>query len=161
MITRKAPSWQLILADLALILFLVALSALANEAADTVQEPPIGPTRQAEEDNASRSGQAAPQIAASQALFRSSPLGPTIDEWLAEQPADPRATLTIFAQYSVRDNADEQTAVWEQAQAFAVSASRAASEKQFSIRTVITQGRTSDVYASLAFDAPNDERAQP
>ncbi len=140
MISGRAPSWQLILADLALILFLVTLSALANEAAHESSDDPRSPA-----DSADRQ-QIAPQIAASQALFRPTPLGPSIEEWLREQSADPRATLTIFAQHQAADEA----AIWDQAQALASNAELAG----FAVRVVITQGQDSDVYASLAYDAP-------
>lgn len=136
MISGRAPSWQLILADLALILFLVTLSALANEASDDQEG-------MADADNSTRS---APEIAVSQALFRPTPLGPTLDEWLHEQSADPRTTLTVFAQHRRVD----ETAIWDEAQALASEAERAG----FAVRVVITQGQTSDVYSSLAYDVP-------
>ena len=41
-----------------------------------------------------------PQIASSQALFRPQESGPSLNQWLSEQPPDPRATLTIFARQS-------------------------------------------------------------
>ena len=124
-------SWQLILADLALILFLVTLVALGAKAA--------------REGSASREV-SMPQIDQSQALFRPSALGPSLAEWLARQSPDARATLTIFARHSGGDEA----AMWERAQALAASA-RA---QGFGVRVMIDEGETSDLYASLAYDAP-------
>lgn len=135
MIAGRAPSWQLILADLALILFLVTLSALANEASNGTGH--VYSTAEKTQK---------PEIAASQALFRATALGPTLAEWLREQSADPRATLTIFAQHTPAD----QTVIWEQAQALAGNAE----EVGFAVRVVIKQAPSSDVYASLAYDAP-------
>ena len=149
MMPRQASSWQLILADLALILFLVTLSALAGEEADGTETPradgvpPENPTQDL-------------QIAASQSLFRPTPLGLTLDEWLNEQPADPRATLTIFAQYAPSD----KDAVWKQAQALAASAAGVAQDREFSVRVVISPAQSSDIYASLAYDAPHDRRPE-
>ena len=137
MITRRVPGWQLILADLALILFLVTLSTLANETSAGTRD-----TSEADEF-------AAPidtQIAASQALFRPTPFGPALDQWLSEQSADPRATLTVFAQHTGTD----QLVIWRQARSLADNAAR----NGFAVRVVITQGPVSDVYASLAYDAP-------
>lgn len=127
-----ASGWQLILADLALILFLVTLSALANEEA---HKPVLVPARERE-----------PEVAPSQALFRPDPLGPTLREWLSQRPHDARATLTVFAQYS----AGERDRVWEQARAL----SNSAAQEGYSVRVVITQGRESDLHASLAYDTP-------
>ncbi len=127
-----AAGWQVILADLALILSLVTLSALANEEAHNAH-PIIGERRETE-------------IAPSQALFRPNPLGPTLAEWLAQRPHDARATLTVFAQHSGAD----RDALWEQSKALAASAG----EEGFAVRVVITKGAASDLHASLAYDAP-------
>lgn len=130
--SSNTHGWQLILADLALILFLVTLSALAAEGSDG--EP------------ADQNRTLAPQISAAQALFRPSPFGPSLADWLSERPYDPRATLTIFAQHTGGDS----SAIWERAQVLAGNAR----ERGYSVRVVITHGDISDVYASLAYDAP-------
>lgn len=78
-----SSGWQVVLADLALILFLVTLAALA-----------AGP------DGDDRSRIAKPEIAASQALYREVEDGPTLAQWLDQRPADPRATLTILGQHT-------------------------------------------------------------
>lgn len=136
-----STGWQLILADLALILFLVTLSALASEEA----QPHL----------AAGSTPHGPEVAPSQALFRPDPFGPTLAEWLARLPRDDRATLTVFAQHTGAD----RKAIWDQAQALAASAA----EEGYPVRVVITKGAQSDLHASLAYDAPvnaNEEARQ-
>jgi hypothetical protein len=135
MIVRHAQSWQLILADLALILFLVTLSALA------VEEGHDGEAPEAEAPEAET-----PQIAAAQALFRLDPRGPSLSQWLAERPADGRATLTVFARFA----ASERAQIWRDAEALASEAS----ESGFAVRVVLSRADSSDIYASLAYDAP-------
>ncbi|MFU7529366.1 hypothetical protein [Qipengyuania sp. ASV99] len=141
MISRRAPSWQLILADLALILFLVTLSALARESPQGRDNLATRPSNLDAEDT--------PQIASSQALFRPLAQGPSLKQWLSEQPADPRATLTIFARHVGADS--DGAKMWDQAQTLASSAEGSG----FAVRVVITQGEQNDLYASLAYDAPS------
>ena len=130
---RGGQGWQLILADLALILFLMTLSALpaveADHRARARDTPPIVPT----------------EIAAAQALYRPVAGGPGLAAWLAAQPRDPRATLTLF----VRHRPGEAAAAWETAQTLAQDAQGSG----VAIRTIITAGQEDDVYASLAYDA--------
>lgn len=128
---QGASSWQLVLADLALILFLVTLATLAGQKSAAHQK-------------------AAPdiEIAASQALFRPTISGPTLAQWLAQRPEDPRATLTIIARHSGSD----QQSVWRKAQDLATSARG----HGFSVRVIIEQDTSSDIYASLAYDAETD-----
>ena len=126
--------WQLILADLALILFLLTLSALPAAEAES-GEPPADNTALAV---------LRPEVAPAQALFRAVPGGPSLGAWLAAQSPDPRATLTIFATYSKGGDA----AAWARAQALADEA-RAGGTR---VRTIITTGAAADVYASLAYD---------
>lgn len=131
--------WQLILADLALILFLLTLSALANEEAEKER-------REGAQEGMPRD----PQMSPSQALFRPDPLGPTLAEWLEQRPHDPRATLTVFAQYAK----DDRASVWERANSLAANAT----DRGFAVRVVITRGSRSDLYASLGYDAPVADR---
>lgn len=134
MIARGSQGWQLVLADLALILFLVTLAMLAHaqeRGGEGVDRQEIVP---------------APQVAASQALYRRPQDGPSLMEWLADQPADPRATLTIIAQHSGED----RDKVWREAQDMADSVAAS----NFAVRVIIKSGAKSDLYASLAYDAP-------
>lgn len=136
---RAGHGWQLILADLALILFLLTLSALPAAEAESGQRLA---DREASEREAR--GLARPQIAAAQAIYRAVPGGPGLGAWLASQQPDPRATLTIFATYRPGD----ETGAWARAEALAVEA-RAAGTR---VRTIITVGESADLYASLAYD---------
>lgn len=137
MITRAGQvgghSWQLVLADLALILFLVTLTALVNSSSKS-------------DELLTR----APFVAPAQALFRPTARGPTLAEWLREQPADPRLTLTIIAQHSGED----EELMWDNAQRMAASVAGS----DFGIRVVITRAEQSDLYASLAYDEPDLEK---
>lgn len=137
---RGGPGWQMILADLALILFLLTLSALPAAEAETGRRL------------AAREGYTRPraEIAAAQALFRPVAGGPSLGAWLRAQPADPRATLTIFAIHP----AGGEAAAFARAEALAAEA-RAAGAR---VRTIIAVGDETETYASLAYDA---EVAEP
>jgi hypothetical protein len=137
---RGGQGWQLILADLALILFLMTLSALPAVEAEAVRD-------HADHDApaADRPSIAPTEIAAAQALYRPVAGGPGLATWLAAQPRDPRATLTVF----VRHRPGGEAAAWEKAQAMTQDAQASG----VAIRTIITAGQENDVYASLAYDA--------
>ncbi|TRD11083.1 hypothetical protein FGU71_03925 [Erythrobacter insulae] len=128
MIRRLDGTWQIVLADLALILFLVSLSSLASSSDLT-------------------SGRKAPtdiEFAPSQALFRPDAGGPDITEWLRGQRPDARATLTIHARYTAARGGD----LWAEARALAAQATAA----NVPVRIVMTAGDTPDLYASLGYD---------
>lgn len=131
---KGSNGWQLVLADLSLILFLVTLTALVNTSSETGESPEpatfVAPAH----------------IAASQALFRPTSRGPSLAQWLAEQPADPRATLTIIARHS----GDDKDLMWDNAQMMAASVAQSG----VPVRVIITKGDESDLYASLAYDEP-------
>ncbi len=128
--TRTASGWQLLLADIALILFLFALASLSRA------------PRDGEHSTDTNSIAVAP----AQALYRSARDGPTLSEWLASQSRDPRATLTVFARHSSGD----ESAIWARAQRMA----NAARNDGYPVRVVISAGPDSDIYASLAYDTP-------
>lgn len=136
---RGGHGWQLILADLALILFLLTLSALPAAESESGK-------RLADSDARGKDARRImhPEVAASQALFRPVAGGPALGEWLSSQAPDPRATLTIFAVHGKGTEAD----AWLHAQALAAEA-RAHGAK---VRTIITAGAGDDLYASLAYD---------
>ncbi len=133
---RGLATWHLILADLALILFLVTASALENDSGVKPGGSPI---------DASAS---APTLQPSQALYRAGPGLVTLEQWLGQQPRDPRASLTIVAQHA----ADEEDRVWKEARAMAQTAQAQGVKAQVIIRPA-TQ---SDLYASLGYDQPID-----
>ena len=137
---RDGTGWQLILADLALILFLLTLSALP--AAEAERGRKLADSAASDKD---ARGAVVAEIAAAQALFRRVKDGPTLAEWLANQPNDPRATLTVF----VRHKPGGEVGAWETAQALAVEAGASG----VAVRTIVTAGQADEVYASLAYDS--------
>lgn len=132
--------WQLILADLALILFLLTLSALPAAEAESGRKLADRGARGEE----ARAVPARTEIAAAQALFRPVADGPSLSEWLASQPRDPRVTLTVFARYRPGGEAR----AWEAARGLAAGAAGSG----VPVRTIIAAGAESDLYASLAYD---------
>ncbi len=139
-LTRPGPGWQLILADLALILFLLTLSALP--AAEAERGRKLADSAASDKD---ARGAAVAEIAASQALFRRVAGGPSLPEWLANQPNDPRATLTVF----VRHRPGGERSAWETARTLAQEADASG----VPVRVIITAGQADEVYASLAYDS--------
>jgi hypothetical protein len=132
--------WQLILADLALILFLLTLSALP--AAEATGGKRLADTDAREKD---AKGGLQPEVAPAQALFRPVQGGPSLAVWLASQAPDPRTTLTIFASHTAGGEAD----AWARAEALAAEARGSGTR----VRTIIMAGTEEDLYASLAYDA--------
>jgi hypothetical protein len=139
---RSGHGWQLILADLALILFLLTLSALPAAEAETGRQLAA---RAVQEKTARQATRPDAEIAAAQALFRPVEGGPSLGAWLAAQAPDPRATLTIFVVHAPGGEA----AAWARAGTLAAEA-RASGAR---VRTIITAGQEAEVYASLAYDA--------
>lgn len=138
MTSRSSHSWQLILADLALILFLVTLTALVSTSPDS-------------DDSSRDKAKPSPYVAPAQALFRQIEGGPSLSDWLDEQPRDPRAALTIIAQHKGPSDKDQ---IWQKARAMAGSVEGTG----VAVRVVITRADSADIYASLAFDTPNIAR---
>lgn len=147
---RSGTSWQLILADLALILFLVSLIALIGG-----QEERAAKAREHKETGAGQlaptSSQMSPaqisrsQVAPAHAIYRSSANGPPIRQWLADQALDNRAVLTIHA----RHVKGEEGAAWISARALA----REAQGTAVRVRVTIEEAQERDLSATLAFDA--------
>ena len=81
MIARPGSSWQTVLADLSLILFMVTATALSDSPA---KAPPPAPL-------------VLPALGEPVAVWRSEPGGPSLEDWLASQAADPRQRLTLVA----------------------------------------------------------------
>ncbi|MCP9221232.1 hypothetical protein MKP08_00515 [Erythrobacter sp. LQ02-29] len=124
MIPRLTSGWQIMLADLSLILFIVTAAAIDTDAAPT---PAQGLAARAEPV----------------AVFR--PTGETdLTSWLAERPTDPREQLTIVARYGA-GGLDRTRA---QAEALA----RQADAAGLAPRIVIEPGEADDVAAVFAFD---------
>lgn len=135
-LTRQSNAWQLILADLALILFLVTAAALSAG----------GGGGGGIEDPSHSTDQRTEIIAPAQALYRAGPGLPSLAEWLEQQPSDPRASLTIIAEHSTGQ--DERA--WSDARAMAATAGA----MNVRSRVLIREGKTNSVYASLGYDVP-------
>lgn len=150
LVAGRRPSWPLILADLALILFLITLTGLDAEGRQAA-DPGVMAAARGGSRQAVASAGPEPTVAPAQALYRPLPGGPSLPEWLASQPHDPRATLTIFARYAP----GQETAMWAKASVLA----REAAASKLAVRTILTRGEESDLYASLAYDAvaPSEE----
>lgn len=123
---RSTDAWQVILADLSLILFLLAIAGYgASQTSDGVtRKLSIG------ED--------------SQAIFREQDGSSGLVDWIATQNIDPRAQLTIVATYTP----EKIGHVWKEVQ-------RLFSEAQstgHAVRIVIEAGESDDVYVIIAFD---------
>lgn len=121
MIARAGSGWQTVLADLSLILFMVTAAAV-SEAPAQPNPPPPAPS-------------ALPALGEPVAVWRAAPGGPTLSEWLATQPADPRQRLTLVA--SIADG----SAVLTEAAALSRPA-----------RVLIEPGLSGPPYAALTYD---------
>jgi hypothetical protein len=146
MIVRpSANSWQTILADLSLILFMVTASALAN-APDGHSATPVHPAP----------AHPAPPPEPVRASLRAEPVGvwtdgpgaPPLARWLADQAGDPRQRLSIVVRYRPGD----RVAALERAARLAA----AAGTRGENGRVVIEPGAVSGASATLGYD---EERA--
>ena len=130
LLRHYSNSWQLILADLSLILFLVTAAALTS----SQRYPDSQPYNAFEEAD----------LAQAQSLYRRGDGLPSLEEWLKEQPLDTRASLTIVAEHTV----GKEKAAWITAREMAEAALKLGVRS----RVIIRQGARDDVYASLAYD---------
>lgn len=78
--------WQTLLADLALILFMVTAAAMAASPARNQKPPPPAPYREAPRAEAA-------------AVWRAGGDAPSLGQWLRETSPDPRQQLTIAVHY--------------------------------------------------------------
>jgi len=130
---RTSSNWQLILADLALILFLVALIALIGGDADEAEA--AAPTVQPDFQEPAH------------AIYRPAPDAPPLQDWLAQQSLDPRAMLTISVSHQPGQSDEAWASAWDLAQGARASG--------VAVRVVIEEGETEEILATLAFDAPS------
>lgn len=133
MIAGRGGGWQTIIADLALILFMVSIAASA---------PPAEASRQAAADAEAP----ALFLAEPSAIYRAADGAPTLARWLAGQPRDPRQRLTIFARH--RAGAEQAAAL------AALALAAEARAEGHPARIVIEPAATDDLLAVLAFDDP-------
>ena len=90
-------SWQTMLADLALILFMVTAAAMGEPPAPAANPRPSP-------DPSHEAGSAAPWSAEGEplAIWRETPGGTPLANWLAQQAADQRQQLTVAVRYRPR-----------------------------------------------------------
>lgn len=133
MMVRVGTGWQTLLADLAIILFMITAAALsqANHEAAKKAASSSAPTAQ--------SPRATPL-----AVYRASPGAPPLGQWLAAQQPDPRQLLTIVAPYGA--GAQAQTLTRAEAMA------REAGAQGVAVRLVVEPGE-GDTTATLAYDS--------
>ncbi|MBV1918838.1 MAG: hypothetical protein KUG65_12375 [Sphingomonadaceae bacterium] len=138
MIARAGSGWQTVLADLALILFMLTAATLSN----------------AEERNAGEQSPAVPVMSLRGeplAFYKVTPDGPPLKEWLAAQSPDERLQLTIVAQF--RDGG--------QAEALRIAGALAAqSGGAANTARIIVEPGNAGIAATLAFDIPDYPLAQ-
>lgn len=131
---QVSTSWATILADLAIILFMITAADLSNaEIARSAAEPSPATVATAEPV----------------ALYRPDGAAPPLARWLADQPSDPRQQLTIVAHYRAGE-ADTMAAEGLRLVSQAEAAGRAP-------RLIVEPGERSETVAVIAYDA--DPRA--
>jgi hypothetical protein len=148
MISRApASSWQTILADLTLILFMVTASALAN-----APDAPLGPDTPALPKSAAKPLPPPPPKPVEASLraepvsvWTDGPGAPPLAEWLATEARDPRLRLTI----AVRFARDRRIAALERAARLA----REAGAHALSARIVVEAGTLDGASVTLGYDA--------
>jgi hypothetical protein len=128
MIAKAGGGWQTIIADLALILFMVSISA-ADGAGANAPQPATQAVLQAEPG----------------AIYRAHADGPSLGQWLTRQPADPRQQLTVVSRY-----ADDEA---QAASAAALAWAGEARATGRAARIVLEPAEAEDLFAVLAFDA--------
>ncbi|RDC59159.1 hypothetical protein HME9302_00344 [Alteripontixanthobacter maritimus] len=132
-------NWQVLLADLSLILFLSTATALAGERSGAVAplKQTIAPP--------------APHLVSGDpaAVYRASLDAPPFADWLAMQQRDPRERLTITGSYT--------PATQEQAWAAAGAMARSAQAQGHASRIVLRPAGHYTVAAVFSFDADPEE----
>lgn len=132
MISGGKANWQTIIADLALILFMVTAASLDTE--------PVG-----EEILPSTGRDAALPIEGEiLALYRVDRAAPPLEEWLAAQAPDERQNLTIVAQFEQGGREAAMDGAQELASAAGAEGLRA--------RIVLEPSDYTDLFAVLSFD---------
>jgi hypothetical protein len=134
-----AGGWQTILADLALILFMVTAAALAGTSADAPGLPLSLPTARPRPPV-----QASPR-AEPVGVWNDAPGSPALSGWLAQQARDPRLRATIL----VRHTGGRSRAAMTRALALV----EAAGPHGGAARIVIEQGPRDSASVLLGYDA--------
>ncbi|MCW1382988.1 hypothetical protein OLX02_09150 [Novosphingobium sp. KCTC 2891] len=134
MTPRASASWQTILADLSLILFMVTASALSD-----APVPPAAHARPAPPQPVHASPRAEPV-----GVWTDGPGAPPLAEWLAQQGSDPRLRATVL----VHHTGDPVTGLDRARDLIAAIGPRGAAT-----RVVVEQGNSSGVTVTLGYDA--------
>jgi hypothetical protein len=132
MIARVGTGWQTLFADISIILFMVTAAALSQAGQGTRS---AGPSPRSDP----------------LAVYRADPGAPSLQDWLAAQPADPRQMLTIVASYRPGQQ--------DSAMARAAVLARSAKARGLPARIVVEPGDGNST-ATLAFDTPNGPLAR-
>jgi hypothetical protein len=130
--SRHGRGWQTIIADLALILFMVTAAAMQRGG----QSGPDG------------ASDALPLHGEPLAVYRPSHGTPPLRQWLAAQAPDERQRLTVVARYAPGE-----------AQQVSRAALAMAADSGTQPRIVIEPGGASEVLAVIAFDSEGDWHA--
>ena len=125
-VPNMAGGWQTVLADLSLILFMICASAVSTAPPQTAPAQAPAPPPQP------------------LAIYRADPDAPPLDQWLRDQPADPRQRLTIVVTYAGEGRAT--------AAAEAEALARAAEAAGFAPRVTVEPGTTGPAIVGLAFE---------
>lgn len=144
-----AMPWQTLLADLAMILFMITAAALAN-APDGPMAPLVPGAAKVAPPVQARPPAPPPPPAPSLrgepvGVWRDGPGAPRLAEWLAQQARDPRLRVSIL----VRHLPGQERAALVRAQALVAAAGARGS----GARIVIEPGRADDASVVLAYDA--------
>lgn len=132
MMTSGKANWQMIIADLALILFMVTAASL-----DTDRIPEESPPAEWRDTQLPIEGEML-------ALYRADFSAPSLDQWLADQAPDERQSLTIVARYEPGGREGAMQGAEELASAAGVQGLQA--------RIVLEPGDYTDLFAVLSFD---------
>ena len=130
MIGKSGMFWQTLLADLALILFIVSASTL--DATEQERAPPA-PLHQPGDPSQAL------------AIWRAGPQAPPLREWLRSVQADSRAAILIIAEYDSPAGRDE---AWSSARELAQQAEAAGR----TARVTLQSGTGGNISASLLYD---------
>lgn len=125
MIAGVRGSWQTIIADLSLILFMVTAAAMNPKASGALDNP-------------------LPARGEPTAIYRVGEGAPPLGAWLAAEPADDRQQLTVVARYPVegmREAADTALALSSEAEQLGLRP-----------RILLEPAPEAEVFAVLAFD---------
>lgn len=141
-----AMPWQTILADLALILFMMTAAALANAPDGPLLPNAPKPAPRSHPPTPSPAPPPAPSVRGEPVgVWRDGPGSPGLAEWLAQQARDPRMRVSIL----VRHRAGHEQAALMRAQALVAKAGT----RGAGARIVIEPGREDGASVVLAYDA--------